>query len=127
MSNTLTRCVENDFAIVLKWEESDEGVHWIDFAAFIVVCHVRDTKGFDPKLPPEACVFNHRDDPNQTTTNINLAEVFVNGFIKWDGCSEWSFTEGGFHACGLKHVERVNRIAQVLYHEARELMGPDCE
>ena len=131
-THTITRCIENDFALVLSWKEDgkdgDEGVHWIDFAAYIVVCHVRDTKGFDPKLPPEACLFAKRDatPTERVTTNINDAEVFVTGFIKWDGCSEWHFDEGGYHACGLEQAERVGRIARVLYQEAGNIMGPDC-
>lgn len=54
--------------------------------------------------------------PGREPTSIADANVFVSGFLKWDGCSEWD-TEDSIHTCSGQQLAYV--LAAIL--EARAL------
>lgn len=43
-------------------------------------------------------------------------ELYLDGFIKWDGCSEISFGNGlPIHFCGKKHFERHKMVLDAIW------------
>lgn len=58
------------------------------------------------------------------TASMDDAEVFLEGHIKWDHCSNWSICPGGMplHFCGIEDAERVFKIFQRIYALAAEVM-----
>lgn len=57
--------------------------------------------------------------PAETNTeDRNLAEVFLRGFIKWDGCSNWNFDcqeSCMIHFCGRGDAAGVGKLFDRLY------------
>lgn len=53
-------------------------------------------------------------------------ELFFNGHIKWDGCSNWKIPDGNyqFHFCGREGMQKFANLMQEMYDWAIELM-PD--
>ena len=47
------------------------------------------------------------------TEDIDKAEVYLSGHIKWDGCSNWNFDEqdrGMIHGCTKHDLERISGV-----------------
>lgn len=65
---------------------------------------------------------------NEPTSNIEEAEPFLKGSIKWDGCSHNTFAPGDnsgyIHGCGREDMIRLGKLFDVLFDIAIELM-PD--
>ena len=57
--------------------------------------------------------------------NIEDAEVYVEGFVKWDGCSEYHF--GHLHFCCPRDSKAHIALMEYLYKRAFEVMGRDPE
>lgn len=54
------------------------------------------------------------------------AEVFCEGWVKWDGCINYKLTHAGdsyAHACGRKDASKLGRMMDHLYDLAAERMG----
>jgi hypothetical protein len=46
------------------------------------------------------------------------------GYIKWDGCSNWKFGEGySLHFCGIDEAESFAKLLPDLYRWADEIMS----
>lgn len=46
-------------------------------------------------------------------SDISNAEVFINGSVKWDGCSNWYFDEqerGMIHGCNKDDLTRIGHV-----------------
>ena len=56
------------------------------------------------------------------TDNLDDAEVYASGHIKWDGCSEVSFGEGSAHLCGHGCWQAHVDLMAYLWRRAGELM-----
>ena len=57
--------------------------------------------------------------------NIDDAELYLHGDVKWDGCSNWYFYEQDrvmLHFCGLKDIQSVGQVMERCWHWAGELM-----
>ena len=54
---------------------------------------------------------------DDTTIDIADAEIFIKGWIKWDGCSDWDFctTDCMMHACDSSEMIRLGDLFQELY------------
>lgn len=54
---------------------------------------------------------------------------FLNGFVKWDGCSNWTFGDPDcmMHFCELSECESIGPLMRELYTKAAELMGEKAE
>ncbi len=59
------------------------------------------------------------NDYGKTYTEIAEKEEYLNGSIKWDGCSTISFQEG-LHLCGLYHWKKHNRLMSFLWRVVTE-------
>ena len=63
------------------------------------------------------------------TEDIEDAEPYIDGYIKWDGCIHWNFKpddDGYEHWCGRSHVKeelaRLGRLFDRLYDAVNELL-----
>lgn len=64
-------------------------------------------------------------DSFEPTKNIDKAQVFLSGHIKWDGCSNMKFDEQDhvmLHFCKKKSAQDVGKLMGYLYDMAIELM-----
>jgi hypothetical protein len=60
---------------------------------------------------------------NQETTNIVEAGLFLEGHIKWDGCSNWYFTKQDYcmlHFCGRSEAIALGKLMDRMYSIANE-------
>jgi hypothetical protein len=95
----------------VRWDVED---HWADVTAWESAGRYEDgTHVFALK--------DWRALPADVTRNVDEAEVYLDGFIKWDGCTELDM--GKPHWCGpdgyIAHIE----LLRYLYRRAYELMG----
>lgn len=51
------------------------------------------------------------------------AESYLAGYVKWDGCQEISFGDGGLHLCGAEDVEHLSQTLIRIFNRCGELMG----
>ena len=58
--------------------------------------------------------------PNPTD-DFAGAEVFLEGGVKWDGCSNWFFPDSCYHFCEKEQAMAVGALFQRLYEWAKEL------
>jgi len=59
------------------------------------------------------------------TTHITAADVYIRGWIKFDGCSHTNFgdSNGYIHGCQREHLTRRGPLFDRLYDWAIELIG----
>jgi len=53
------------------------------------------------------------------------AEVFLHGFVKWDGCSNWHFDEQDrlmIHGCGRADIQRIGDIMAACWDWTAEIL-----
>jgi hypothetical protein len=57
--------------------------------------------------------------------DIDSAEVFLEGSVKWDGCSNWKFNDGDcmLHFCGYQHATSLGRMMARMYEITQAEMG----
>lgn len=69
---------------VIRWAFEETPTHWVDFAVFSVV-------GCDESGPmyPSPGAMSSMD----TVSDIEEAAPTVEGFVKWDGCTQFSFPD----------------------------------
>lgn len=108
--NTLTEtlCADRDglFGFVVVWQIHPAAVQ---LKAYRVVEN-------DPR-PLFICIGGGSTD---VTPDPDEAEVELEGFIKWDGCSE--FTMGPVHWCEPYYYKQHFRLLEALYRRAQELI-----
>jgi len=95
------------FRVVFSYLE-----HWTDLKVYKITS--RDTDGllsFDRK--------NARSLPDPVES-IDEAEVYLEGYIKWDGCSE--LDQGRPHWCGPFDYKQHIALLEHLYRRSQELM-----
>ena len=65
-------------------------------------------------------------DSMDTTKDLAEAQIFIQGHIKWDGCSNWSFDvqdECMLHCCDRHDLERIGLILATCWDWTAELCG----
>lgn len=56
------------------------------------------------------------------TSDISESELWFYGQIKWDGCSNNYFANGGhFHACTMRELARLGTVCERLFLSANSL------
>ena len=64
------------------------------------------------------------DSEEYATSNIDESAVWIRGHIKWDGCSDNNFLDGGnFHACSPASVIRLGAVFERLFSQAGKLLN----
>lgn len=70
--------------------------------------------------------FEVADDPAcDSTADLVEAQVFLQGAIKWDGCSNWHFDEQDncmLHFCGARQASGIGRLMERMYDIAAARM-----
>ena len=57
-------------------------------------------------------------------TDVDEAEWFAEGSVKWDGCSDWRFMEGYYHACTREMLANIGEVLSRCWDMAKEFYGP---
>lgn len=59
------------------------------------------------------------------TSDLEKAQIYLSGQIKWDGCADLYFDEqenAALHFCGIKDARRISCLIERLYEIAKELI-----
>lgn len=86
------------FTAVISWEGSDPAA--IDFKLY----KITDKWNGNP-------VWESKEKLYCNTNKLEEARVYLDGFIKWDGCSNWRFvhqTNVMLHFCSLKELQNIS-------------------
>ena len=62
------------------------------------------------------------DGPLDLVYDPAQAERFIEGFVKWDGCSEISF-DGSMHLCGKEAIDQLADGLKRIHARCGELLG----
>jgi hypothetical protein len=66
--------------------------------------------------------------PIEFTTDLEKANVYMDGSVKWDGCSNIRFNEQGvhyMHFCGQKEAENIGKLLSEIYVIAADFLKSD--
>ncbi len=95
---------EDEYHIRIFGDEKEpgHGIYWIDFQIFEVIGYdwgagVKGRKFFNLKKSPRS--------PEPVYT-YDEAAVIVEGFVKWDGCTQFDFPEG-IHVDSKRHLDAL--------------------
>lgn len=60
-----------------------------------------------------------------TTLIFDESERFINGFIKWNGCSHYYFGDdtGYLHLCGKHNINEISKLIKIIYNRCGELIA----
>lgn len=58
------------------------------------------------------------------TTDLTKAQIMIEGFVKWDHCSNFKFIGGNypFHFCSKQQAENIGVLLSRIYDEAISLL-----
>lgn len=112
----LTEDILGDFGFRVRWRYEP---YWCDVEVWHVVMRTMDGV---PEFQRKGSAWGPNGVPD-----IADAERYLQGHIKWDGCSEFSFgpdEEHGndFHWCGPHDYKQHFALLEALYKRSRELM-----
>lgn len=101
-----------EFGFTIRWAYSS---HWTDVAVFEKV-------GTEMSEPPRA-LYHRKDwsDSSDTVYHIDEAEPYLEGFVKWDGCTELDM--GRPHWCGLECYRKHCDLLQYIYIRSQQIMS----
>jgi hypothetical protein len=116
-TNTLIEDVLRDythgFGFRLKWEIQS---YWINVKAYEITSYDVDDYSkiyFHTKNAP-----GYPDD----TERIEDADIYLEGYVKWDGCSELQQGQQ-YHWCGVNGYKNHIALLNYIYNRAMELMS----
>lgn len=65
---------------------------------------------------------------DKSTNDITKANPYINGSVKWDGCSHVYFGEEGYiHLCGSSDFIRIGEILKSIYQDCYKIGGFDYD
>lgn len=73
----------------------------------------------DDHTSPEALLFGDMGEWETIRGGLESIEPTATVFIKWDGCSSWTF-EDGLHLCGASSVPSFARMIEFVFNVARK-------
>lgn len=94
-----------------------------NFVCYEVSGYVRDEVTGEYTVPDYKMAGDGCGD--ETTEDLDRAQVYLHGGIKWDGCSNWSFDEQErcmLHFCGRRSIRQLTVLFDRLYDLAAELI-----
>lgn len=107
--------IGGDFGFRLKWSVSDS---WANVTAYKIVAVEDDSgKKFFERRPWKRS--------GDHVEHIDKAESYLDGWVKWDGCSE--LNQGKPHWCGPNDFKHHMALLKYIYLRAFELMGREPE
>lgn len=95
---------------LVRWEIKDA---YVEFTAWEIAYVSAGERYF---------VRNGADSNADTVTDPTAAEVYVQGIIKWDGCSHVDFPDQ-LHLCGRRSWQSHVDVMKHLWRRAGELLG----
>jgi len=113
----LTEDILGEFGFRVVWSYQP---HWTD----VKVYSIESREGIEGGAP----LFERKDAKHSqdTVTEIADAEVYLEGYLKWDGCNE--LDQGDHHFCGVDQIIKHCMLLQYLWRRAHELMdASDCK
>jgi hypothetical protein len=125
---TLDDYAAGSYVVRLYWG-ADPKVFWVDFEIYLVVARELAPNHWGARAGTVAGKPAYHDDKLHFVTDIEAACPVVNGFVKWDGCTQFNLGRSG----GLAHVDsRAElRAFTAAIDKARELaaeaMTPDAD
>jgi len=102
---------EDDFGYRVVFEVQE---HWVDYKAYQCTAIGENGKEFDCCLESGEIV---------PTYELDKAEVTVEGYVKWDGCTEFSINQT--HQCGLDMVEELAQLIYWLYRRCLQFIAEE--
>lgn len=104
--------VGGDFGFRVVWEVLD---HWADVTAYEITG--RDGNTERPRFG---------DNGDLDEDDYLKACKYLEGYVKWDGCSQFIFEEGNYqHLCGGEGYDNHIQLLTYIWRRAFELMGRD--
>jgi hypothetical protein len=112
---TIDRDIIGVWGFVVVWSVESQ---WANLKAYKITARPDDGRPLFAKKNWESL-------PNDETEHLDDAEIYLEGFVKWDGCSE--LNQGQPHWCGPDDYKKHMAILKWIYHRAFELMGREPE
>ncbi len=106
---------DDDFGFRVRWRYSD---YWADVEVFEYIA--QDINNDGSRGPKSFNRKNFVSSPDPVYS-IDEAESYLEGYIKWDGCSELDI--GCPHLCGPRAYRKHFAILEAIYKRAQELMS----
>lgn len=110
----LSEPVPEDEPTFDKWliRLKSSGAHWCNFTIYSVTYTLEGVQHFLPK--------RWKSSPDDAVPWTTDAEFTVDGFIKWDGCTEFNATD---HFCnGPESYAELHTVIQLMLKAAHSLM-----
>lgn len=104
---------DGEFGYLIRFKAES---HSAEFVVYEIVAHDGDDG--------TACFEVADGSGDEWTDDLEEAEVFLSGFIKWDGCSNWDFKTDACmkHFCGRDDANGLGRLMDRMYALAEEHM-----
>jgi hypothetical protein len=112
MNNTMEEYYKDlDFALVYEPTE-----FYVNFKCYEPV-YWQDEKPYYEKV-------GSKNPAEDATTDLSQAQTYIEGSVKWDGCSHFTFGEDGYiHLCGKFFIEKHAAICKKIFYRCGELMN----
>lgn len=113
---TLIEQIGDDFGVTVRYEFDEHKAVSVNFFA-VEVLGVEDN---GTKVYWRKGASSSTDD----TCNPAEAERYVDGSVKWDGCSHYYFGDesGYLHCHGIADIEKLHEILSAIYQRCGALM-----
>lgn len=84
--------------------------------------HIDQYDGDDDDDVEVEYFYEKKDSNNEYTTNLDESVVFIKGYVKWDGCSNWEVDNDDvmIHGCSRQHLVNVGEIMARCYDMAND-------
>lgn len=85
--------------------------------------HIDEYDGDDEQIENEL-FYEKKNSSNDYTTKIENAVVFMGGYVKWDGCSNWKVDNDGvlIHGCSSTDLLNIGKILVECHNMAMKVM-----
>ena len=101
--------IQDELGFTVRWKVQD---HWADVEVFEVAAFGDDGREY---------LIKDWAHSGELTADIDNAEIYLEGYVKWDGCTE--LDQGRPHWCGPDGYKRHIALLEYIYKRAFELMG----
>jgi hypothetical protein len=99
--------------------KDEEPIYFVEFVSFRI--EMWDEEDEKPLYLKVGAMSNSNDN---LTPNMDEAEKFITGSIKWDGCSHLYFPDY-IHYCSSEDAANLGKLLSDLYKEAQQFLVTD--
>ncbi len=120
---TIQNIGDDDYSVTVIYRQKPEYAHVsVQFSAHEIVAYGPNADGseFDVKLYER----KGAESSNEHVTDPHEAARYVDGGVKWDGCSHYNFGDenGYLHLCGLAPIQKLAHAIEAIFERCGELM-----